>query len=249
MRNTTPRPHAPSAAQPPSRLADSDLLAATVFTIGSVLWKALAAWSNIDFLLSIKEETFSTMFEFFENTGWWIAVIIGIAILIFQWKKPAKTRSATPSWGLVFSISIITFLFGILLAVRSSGGIPKVIDAWGAQPPLCAAAIETPRLLTFGTKYKVAFICGIFDATRDKFEDDRVTVSNPFTITPSPVAIIAAYSDRMQVFAKSHISESKAISTWYEAILLPNGVPSDKIAKLSDVVKLGGKIIDPAYYK
>jgi hypothetical protein len=37
--------------------------------------------------------------------------------------------------------------------------------------------------------------------------------------------------------------------TWYEAVLIPNGVSLDKIKILSDVIKEGGKIIDPAYYK
>jgi hypothetical protein len=249
MRNAQQKPKPQPSPRTPF-LADSDALAATIFTLGTGLWKGLAAWSNIDFLLSIKEETFSTMFEFFENTGWFIALIIGIFILVFQWKKPTEKRSTVPTWGLVFSISLVSFLFGILLAVRSSGGIPKVIDAWGAQPPLCAALIETSRLITFANKYKIAFVCGIPDATQDKFEDDRVTVSNLFTITPNPVAIVAPYSGRMQVFAKSLSGpDNKAISTWYEAILLPSDVSSDKITKLSDVVKLGGKIIDPAYYK
>jgi hypothetical protein len=158
---------------PPSHLRDTDTLAAAIFTLGSGGWKILAAWSNIDFLLSIREQTFSTMFDFFENTGWVIAIAVGLAILIFQWRKPPGRRTTSPTWGLVASISAIAFLFGILLAVRSSGGVPSVISQWGTSPPKCFAAIGTGRLMTFSTKYKVAFICGFVDFTVDKLEDSR----------------------------------------------------------------------------
>jgi hypothetical protein len=50
-------------------ISDPQFAGSLIFGIGTAAWKVVSAWSNIDFLLSIKAKRFADIFEFFEHTG------------------------------------------------------------------------------------------------------------------------------------------------------------------------------------
>lgn len=223
-------------------LRDPQEVASAILSIGAAAWKALSAWSNVDFLLSIREERFAVMFQFFETTGWWILLIFGLGWFIARWLQ-GPIRAQMPSWAVAISLAIVAFLFGVLMAVKSSGEIPNVIVGWGGAPGRCTAVIDTSRLLSFKDDYKLALACGILDPSVDALQDKRLTISSLFTIVPGGVAIVAT-EERQHV----DLPPNGAALAHY-VILLPNDVPIDKIATLSDVTNLGGKIINPRYYR
>jgi hypothetical protein len=244
----SPAPLTAPAKKPP----DSQLLASAILAIGSGAWKALSAWSNVDFLLSIREERFAVIFEVFQNTGWIILIIIGVV-----WgalRVISKRKTPIPDWSLVASCSLITFMFGALVAVRSSGTFPQVISGFGSPAPNCVAVLATSRLRSFRDDYKIALACGFADPTRDQLEDDRITVSNLFDINPNGVSIVAPYREKMrnladQLKAASTANPGAQTTIWHIAILLPNNVEPTQVNKLRDVIDLKGKILTSDHFR
>src|SRR2546426_2358049 len=113
----------------------------------------------------------------------------------------------------------------------------QIVVAWGSVEG-CREDINGKALMDYQDKYKVAFICGLKDDTKDKFEDEDVTVSSLFTIRPS-IEIRVPLSSKMA--ARKAATRSTAI--WYETILLPNGTDVSLIHRVSDVPRYGGKIL------
>jgi hypothetical protein len=230
----------------PNALEDQDTRASLVLTIGTLLWKLLSYWEHADFLLSIKEENFAVMFEFFDYAGWAILVAIGCGWLF--WATKIKDKASTelrPGWAMAIACSVIAFLFGSLFALRASGGVPNVIASWGSNVSQCSSTIDTTRLKTFRSTYKIALICGIVDPSVDVLGNERVMISSPFEITPGGINIV---TNSIRHPEKWSIPPGQQVSIWVLAVLLPSGVSTDKINTLQDVVNLGGKIISPQYW-
>jgi hypothetical protein len=225
-------------------LADTNSQASAVLAVGALLWKFVSVWSDIDFLLTIREEKFAVFFDLLQSVGWIALVIIGAVWFLVRWlTRGSAEPHRAPTWSMVAACTIIAFLFGVLIAVRSSGGVPHVIASWGNTPNSCHAVIDTSRLLSFRDKYKLGLACGLTDPTLDKLEDERISVSNPFEIIPGAVNIVVLYREEM---AKRFPDSSRM---WFEPLLIPNGVSTAKIAKLSDLLKMNGKIIRPQYFR
>ena len=113
-RKTIPNPNQRTASA-----ADSEIFAPAVLGLGSVAWKGLAAWEHVDFVLSIKEERIAMAFDLFETTGWWLLLAASLAWILIRRPDRIPTH-LVPSWALLTCCSIITFLFGVLLAVMAS---------------------------------------------------------------------------------------------------------------------------------
>ena len=199
--------------------------------------------------------------NFLEGPGWIILSVLGGVMLFNNWFRlnPAAPIQKSPNWNLVASSIIVAFLFGILLAIYSSGSLPNVITGWGSQDNrYCTAAIDMTKLITFKRNYKLAVVCGYQDLTKDTLEDESITVSNPFTITPGAVQILTPLRPVMVQKLQQTIGEAQAASgkadasvsipVWYYPILIPTELSVAKITKLGDVLNLGGKILNPQYY-
>ena len=157
---------------------DSGVQASVLLTIGSGVWKLVSIWSNVTFLVSIRQENFAVMFQFLQSTGWWILLAIGIVWLLTRATHPNPT-TAGPGWTMVGVFSVLTFMFGALIAVRSAASVPNVIGMWGGNADTCQVALDTSRLIPFQSKYKIAEVCGITDPHIEKLDDNRITVSSP----------------------------------------------------------------------
>ena len=139
-------------------VSDPEIWASTLLGGGTLVWRGVSAWANVDFLLSIREERFAVMFDFFESTAWWITVLAAIIWALFRVLHKRKNIDLTmPGWPLLLSSNFIVFLFGVLLAVHSSGGVPSIITSWGSTDlQHCVSTVETSRLMSFQDKYKLA---------------------------------------------------------------------------------------------
>jgi hypothetical protein len=199
-------------------LNDPQSMASAILSVGAAAWKGLSVWSNVDFLLSIREERFAIMFQFFDTTGWWLLLIFGLAWLAVRWVR-GPTQERVPSWAVVIAASVMMFLFGVLIAVKSSGEIPSVFVGWGGVPGRCSAIIDTSRLLSFRDTYKLALVCGIQDPATDILEDNRITISNSFNIVPGGLSILATHE-----LQPVDLSPNQPHALWHHVILIPNGV-------------------------
>ena len=223
-------------------LKDSDALGALVLALGSVGSKVLSAAEHIDFLVSIREQHFKVLFDFWESTGWWLALIVGVIWGVLRFVKGKGSYSSTPSWGLVLSFCLMSFVFGSIIAAKSSGEIPRVITSWGGSPP-CNALIDTSRLLSFRDDYKVGLICIVGDPQTDIMANKHILISNLFHITPAGVQIMVPGN----IPGLENITGPTPIS--FVAFIVPNNIEREKIATMGDVSTLGGKLLDPIYYR
>ena len=200
---------------------DPDVIASALIAIGSPIWKLISNISNIDFLLSINEQKFSMMFNFFENTRWLLLTIFGAVWLLLKLirRNHSRTKEFSPSWGLVGAIGVMVFIFAVLITVRSTGSVPNVVMRWGGQAGACNGVFDSSRLVAFKQDYKVALVCGAEDPTTDRLQDKKVTFSNVFTITGGPIAITALYRPATLEYLK------KASPVSHVTIPQPGGRP------------------------
>ena len=215
---------------------DSDSRASLLLTLGSLGWKGFEAFEHADFLLTFKEENFSVMFQFFNNFGWWILALAGAVWFIISIRD--KDRAHKPGIGLslLLSSSFISLMFGLLLAVKVTGAVPSLVSAWGGQGDKCWATVSTQPLASFSSGYKLALICGASDPTIDTLDDNRIMISNLFSITGGPIEIVTSETRHPEAWAAL---TGKFTTIWHMPVLLPNGVGIDKITTLGDVRSVG----------
>jgi hypothetical protein len=240
---------------------DPSAQASLLLTIGPALWKWISHISNVDFLLNATGENFNMALTFLQGPGWFLLTCVGFIWLSYNWifRKRGGAVEPGPNWALLISSAIVAFLFGVLCAVNSTGAVPQTIMAWGSgDVHTCAATVNTAKLVSFRKDYKVAVVCGFQDVTKDRLDDETISVSNLFTITGSGISITMPVRDVMQKKVSDLIEQAKAATgnpnvsvqmpTWYDVVLLPNDVMPSKISKLGDVITFKGKILNPQYF-
>jgi hypothetical protein len=235
--------HPMDSARAKMAISDSELQASLLLAVGSLVWKWVSVAANIDFLLQINEEKFAMIFDFIENMGWIFLVIIAFIWGAIRLSRSEKA-SIAPSWSTVIVISIFSFMFGTLIAVRSTGHVPDLIGTWGSNPSGCTESVYTNKLLSFRTNYKLAVACGLDDATVDKLDDDAISISNAFTIIPGAIDIFTPMRDAML----NKLKAQQLGRTWHIPVLVPNGIQTNKITTLSELQRMGGKLLVPQYF-
>jgi hypothetical protein len=240
-----PKPPAPIQKETAAIASDPDVLASSLLALGPPIWKFISTVSNIDFLLSINEQKFAVLFDFMENTGWILIMLFGAGWLGVKYARGdwRTKQQGSPSWGLVIAVGLMTFMFGVLLAVKSTGAVPNVIGQWSLQNGQCSVVVDTAKLGSFRKDYKLAVVCGVLDPKKDRMEDENISVSAPFTIVAGGVPILVPTRPAM-----APLLQQGAAQVWFDPIIVPNDVSVDKITRLSDVRKLGGKILRPEYF-
>ncbi|HVP49337.1 MAG TPA: hypothetical protein VMT32_22245, partial [Bryobacteraceae bacterium] len=132
--------------------------------------------------------------------------------------------------------------------VRATGSVPNVIGTWGTQPDGCLTGIDGSHLSNFRDKYYLVAICGVMDPAVDRLEDTRIVVSAPFNIMDS-VIILARYKNQQEAEIFRPTEQRPTVQAWHEAVLLPKDADVAKITRLSDVPRLGGKILRQGLYR
>jgi hypothetical protein len=128
--------------------------------------------------------------------------------------------------------------------------IHEVLTGWGTING-CAGTVDGSRLANWQDKYAVALVCGVNEASVDRFVDKRFTISSLYTIVSGGTGITVPYSKTMaSAMAKMKRNapqppppEQVAVSVWYAVVLLPKDVPVTEIVQLSDVSHRGGIIL------
>jgi hypothetical protein len=138
----------------------------------------------------------------------------------------------------------------------------KIILTWGAEAPNCILSLNGAALMEFAGESNVVMACGITDDRVDKFEDENITLSSPFTIHSAVIDISAPYSARMAATADRLYQEATRnlpappkinvrlqIRIWNEVVIVPKGTNMSDIRKLSDVARHRGRVLslDPRY--
>jgi hypothetical protein len=220
--------------------------------IGSVLWRLIDWAGRIDFVLRVQNQSFAVIFQAFVDYGWLLVVVGCAAWTYYARKQPAPAEGYRIPWSMVVSVSFLTFLYGVLLAVYATGSVPTVLVAWGPNATGCQFGVDTSRLSSFKDSYYLVGVCGLSDPSIDVLQQTGITISTPFTITSGGVNIFAPYSPTMLAAVKNtvtNIPNTMNINMWYQPVLVPKDSDLSKVTRLLDVKKAGGKILSPALFE
>jgi hypothetical protein len=215
--------------------------------LGSIIWKLLDWAGRIDFILSVQNQSFAVIFQSFASYGW--LVIVAVCVLWwYQARKQAEKEQGEYriTWGLVVSFGILSFLYGVLLTVYSTGTVPNVIASYGRGDSGCQSTVDTSRLTNFKNEFHLVVACGISNPAVDQLEETGISISAPFNINPGGVAILTPYSPAMAAELKTIVPQQTGV--WFQAILVPKDIDLSKISHLSEIQKQGGKIIAPGLF-
>lgn len=227
---------------PPGTVAPLTLL------IGDVLSKILSYAEHLDFLLSIRDAKFATMFAVFTDYAWWIIALCAGVWAIYEWKMHKEDSTANAfSGALVFSSAFVAFLLGVIITVKATGSLPEVVQMYSTDGTngTCSASIDTSRLEGFKDDYRVILICGVADPNIDPQEDDRISVSSTFHITGSVIGITSKFGKMSDVWKNMHPAVGQAIVAlvWHSVALIPKDSDPSTIKRVSDVARQGGRFI------
>jgi hypothetical protein len=233
---------------------------------GSLLWRVIDWAEKIQFLMNVKNEDFTQVFQSFVSFGWIILIVVAVVWGHEARKRSSQNRHSSHSykmtWGLVISTSALAFMYGVLLTVYMTEAVPVVLVGNGSTSAGCAFQMDTSKLTSFGSKYYFAGACGISDPTVDRVLQTGITISQPFTITRTGGTewIFARYSPSMAAAYGDvgHVSSHGVAvpglpprdwNLWYVPLLIPTDVDVTKIARLADLKKMGGKIVTQAEFQ
>jgi hypothetical protein len=118
----------------------------------------------------------------------------------------------------------------------------QVFLSFGKKDHKCTANIDMPKLRNYKNNYKGLLVCGVWDNTIDRYQDDRIGVSSPFTIGNQPVEIDAPYGLMLKALANQNPDQEAAL--WFALILLKNGEDPTTVKNLSAVKSHGGMIFE-----
>jgi hypothetical protein len=216
--------------------------------------------------------------------AWVLTAILFVAGI--QWpalkKRIGTSRIGTPRndpriWlsagavsGLVLGVFGMSLLNQIRLASPASTPAPvhpspeplptleSLLLGWGSDDPgWCIVKVDGTQLLKWKEKYNVGFICAFEDATLDKFEDDRISVSPSFSIHQGEIRMVIPWSPKMSDVADRRFEEAKKalpkeasknpphlrVQVWNEIILIAKSSKVSDIHRLSDVARYGGAVV------
>ena len=114
---------------PPAIMLERPIAPPILLSVGSALWKGIAYWGNIDFILSMRQERLAMIFQSFLDYGWAVLLVVGI-VWGLQARRPTKVVKV--QWGIVTVVGLLAFMFGAL-ATSSTTSLPRVISAWGGE--------------------------------------------------------------------------------------------------------------------
>lgn len=127
----------------------------------------------------------------------------------------------------------------------SSAPFAHMVTKWGKEKGDCVGDIDASMALEFREKYRLVVVCGMYDESKDFFEETRISISSPFHIFPGPLSVKIPISKEMaEAIAVNHPAD-----IFFMPVVLPEGADFNAIHRLSDVKRQGGKLLHPKYYE
>jgi hypothetical protein len=124
---------------------------------------------------------------------------------------------------------------------RSSAPTP-VVEAYGVTPGPGGgfmATVNGAEMQEYHSDYKAILIVRVAYANVDEMTDPRIEKSTEYTITNGPMLMAVVPHPEF----KLNLSSTHDNVIVYYAAVLPRGISEGQIVSLSDVTRLGGKIL------
>jgi hypothetical protein len=187
-----------------------------------------------------------------DNMAAWISIasLPSLVVTYLGWIKPRGWRRtiilciAVPIVIGSYTLDVADRLGWIDLASRGD-----IIDGWGvADNGAFYVRVNTVPLLQYKDNFKLLLILEVEYANIDRITDAGIEKSETFTITGGIINIgipvqLANTPLRLGNPPNSKPGDQYKRTVDFNVVIIPNGFSGEQIRSLSDVQKLGGKII------
>jgi len=210
-----------------------------VLGVWQLIWRGMAAMSNIDFIVSVREERVAMILEWLLDWGWILIAVVAAIWAFFAPRKSPNIRSL--NWQRVGVVGVIGFMGGVLVTTQGGTSSLNVLQSWGTGPTDCLGQIDTSKLIGFENKDHIVLMCGVSDPKIDPLDDTHIAVSAPFTINGGVILIDAPIDGMSKVI--DPLPVGAPFQTWHSVALWPASEDVSEIKSVSDIEKHGGIIL------
>jgi hypothetical protein len=116
----------------------------------------------------------------------------------------------------------------------------EIIEEWGRSGNSFRVTVNTSSLIDYQEKYKVGLIVIVSYPNIDMMTDTAIGKSELYTITGGDQIISGPKTDDVRAVPGA------LLRVKYVGVLMPSGFSMDQVRTLSDIRKLGGRILDIA---
>jgi hypothetical protein len=167
-------------------------------------------------------------------------------------KREIELRSRRSSLRAILAVVVMLIFGGVaVVAIRApeapespTGAAGDVIQEYGERPDALYMSVNSHLLLTYQDKFKMMFIANVLYADIDIMTDTAIDKSALYTITGSLTVLAIASPSHLRVVPPPGSSETFKINTSFSLVVIPNNVSPEQVRSLSDVTRVGGKIIE-----
>jgi hypothetical protein len=177
-----------------------------------------------------------------------IASLPAAVITVAAWMRSSGTLRRV-ILSIAFPIAIAAYAFDIAdrLGWITLKEASDPILGWGVNNDTGTfwISVNSRPLLTYRNDYKIMEVIQIPFANVDKMTDMHIEKSVLYTITGGPMVVALTLSSPSHLGAtwQNIIPDKAQLLTNFTLVLVPSDLSPDQIRSLSDVLRLGGKII------
>ena len=181
----------------------------------------------------MRQEKVASLAEGFLKWGWLILVLWAI----FRYLTvPRATEKKVIHWEMVTYVGVLCLMTGVLFGSWAATGAPQLNVGMGPITSEGAIMeIDTAPLVGFSDDYRVVGAVVYRDPATDMYEDDRIALSNPFTITGQRMHIEVPFAG-----TKLYPFQGGWTVTSVIFIFPKDEDPKASVKRLSDVKKYHG---------
>jgi hypothetical protein len=160
-------------------------------------------------------------------------------------EAPISSRQRFGYWPVVAMAVLavagwVPYLFHI-----GQSEVAMYVPAYGTGSDGCYQLIDGTKLVKYASKYNLFVSCGFATPTVDQMQDGLISISNPFTINNTQIAIQAKYTDAMMDKAKAMAAKTppEPAAIWTQSFILLKSTDVSRVKRLGDVKDFGGRLL------
>jgi hypothetical protein len=173
------------------------------------------------------------------------------AAVITVWaalRRPGAARTIVLSIALPIAIAAYTLDVGDRLGLIKLSETGDLIQSWGQRVNNFYMIVNSRRLWDYKDNFKMVLVLEIPYAHLDKMTDTSIEKSTTYTITGDVINVAASLPTphHLRVIATQpnvKVGDEVRLMMDFNLVIIPNNILPEQITSLSDVGRLGGKIV------
>jgi hypothetical protein len=177
-----------------------------------------------------------------------IATLPSLLISYLAWiRKPGFGRTVIMSTAGIIAIAAYTLDISDRFGWINLSAKGEIVPAWGANNGTFLMNVQSQQLAAYKDTFRMMEILEIPYADTDRMTDTNIEKSAAFTITGDSTVVALRLSSPMHLNVRgpstAKAGDTITILVSFNLVIVPQSVSGDQIRSLSDVERLGGKII------